>query len=112
MLFRHYWFFTLFIFFALGCETEPTNQELCEASATCEVSGSEDSPEFDCVEGMRWKDVDDPKSFDCVGCDDGYKWASSKKSDLHKSSLSKRTMQIRKTMTEKILAEESHYERG
>ena len=67
----------------LGCpEPEPTNQELCDASETCVVSGEGDDLSFDCKGDMKWEDADDPKNFNCISCDDGFKWASTNDTDL------------------------------
>ena len=72
------------VFFIVGCETvlEPTNRELCEASDTCAVVEEGDELSFECKGDMRWEDIDDPKNFTCVGCDEGMKWASDDSADL------------------------------
>ncbi|GEM_PF-2183499 len=68
----------------MGCleAAEPTNQELCEASDTCQVVGEGDSLGFECIEDHKWEDADDAKNFTCVTCDEGMKWATNKADDL------------------------------
>ena len=58
-----------------GCAVEPTNQELCEASETCQVVGEGDDLGFECVEGLKWEDAEDSQNYNCVSCDEGMKWA-------------------------------------
>jgi thiol-disulfide isomerase/thioredoxin len=72
---------SVFTVFVLGCDAEPTNQDLCEASETCEVSGSEGDLTFNCVAGMKWEDMDDPANFNCITCDEGLKWANDEHAD-------------------------------
>ena len=69
----------------VGClgVTEPTNQELCEASDTCQVVGEGDSMEYECIDGYKWEDLTDSKNYNCVTCDEGMKWATSDSDDLN-----------------------------
>lgn len=70
-----------FSFFAFGCAVEPTSQELCEASETCEVTGAEDDLKFNCKANMKWEDMSDPTNFNCVSCEEGFKWANDEHAD-------------------------------
>ena len=70
--------------FVLGCEslTEPTNQELCEASDTCQVVGEGAEMSFECIDDLKWEDAEDPKNFTCISCEEGMKWENNKIDDL------------------------------
>ena len=74
----------LFAVVLLGCEgmMEPSNQELCEASDTCQVVGEGDAMSFECIEDHKWEDIDDVKNYNCITCDEGEKWDTKDSDDL------------------------------